>query len=101
MKTLQQINKTENMTHQEFVNKIGGESAKKLYALYDFAGENGLKVKVRTYPNACGDFCIFIYDKKVKPSYMVGFDGDFEDSKLTIDYCIGQSFEWIRKYRGV
>ena len=28
------------MTHQEFVNKIGSESAKKLYALYDFAGEN-------------------------------------------------------------
>ena len=32
------------MTHQEFVNKIGVESAKKLYALYDFAAENGLKV---------------------------------------------------------
>lgn len=89
------------MTHQEFVNKIGSESAKKLYVLYDFAGENGLKVKVRTYPNDCGDFCIFIYDKKVKSSYMVGFDGDFDSDKLTIDYCIEQSFEWIKKYRNI
>ena len=89
------------MTHQEFVNKIGVESAKKLYALYDFAGENGLKVKVRTYTNVCGDFCIFIYDKKVKNSYMAGFDGDFGDDKLTIDYCIGLSFEWIKEYRGL
>ena len=88
------------MTHQEFVNKIGSESAKKLYALYDFAGENDLKVKVRTYPNVCGDFCIFIYDKKVKSSYMVGFDGDFDSDKLTID-CIEQSFEWIKKYRNI
>ena len=90
------------MTHQEFVNKIGVESAKKLYALYDFAAENGLKVKVRTYTNVCGDFCIFIYDKKVKSSYMVGFDGEFDVSiGLTIDYCIDQSFAWIKEYRGV
>jgi hypothetical protein len=86
------------MTHQEFVNKIGSESAKKLYALYDLACENGLKVKVRTFANVCGDFCIFIYDKKVKSSYMVGFDGNFGDGKLTIDYCIGQAVEWINEY---
>ena len=88
------------MRHQEFVNKIGSESAKKLYALYDLGGENGLKVKVRTYPNVCGDFCIFIYDKSVKSSYMVGFDGNFEGS-LSIDYCINQAVEWIKKYRGI
>lgn len=87
------------MTHQAFVNKIGRESAKKLYALYDFASENGLKVKVRTYTNVCGDFCIFIYDKKVKPSYMVGFDGDFDTSyELTFDYCADEAFKWIREY---
>lgn len=89
------------MTHQKFVNKIGTESAKRLYALYDFAEENGLKVKVRTYPNDCGDFCIFIYDKEVKSSYMVGFDGDFDIDGLTIDDCIDMSFEWIRDYRKI
>ncbi len=87
------------MTHQQFVNKIGSESAKKLYALYDLAGENGLKVKVRTYPNVCGDFCIFIYDKAVKSSYMVGFDGDFAaEYHLSPDYCIEQAVKWIKKY---
>ena len=85
------------MTHQEFVNKIGSESTKKLYALYDLGGENGLKVKVRTYPNVCGDFCIFIYDKSVKQSYMVGFDGDF-DSETNVDYCIAESVKWIEDY---
>jgi len=89
------------MTHKEFVYKIGAESANKLYALYDFAAENGLKVRVRTYTSACGDFCIFIYDKKVQSSYVVGFDGNFEDDKLTIDYCIEESFEWIKEYRGI
>jgi hypothetical protein len=32
---------------------------------------------------------------------MVGFDGAFGSGKLTIDYCIDQSFEWIKKYRGL
>lgn len=87
------------MTHQEFVDRIGSESAKKLYALYDLGGENGLKVKVRTYPNVCGDFCIFIYDKSVRDSYIVGFDGCFDSQfKLTIDYCIDQSMRWIKDY---
>ena len=87
------------MTHQAFVNRIGSESAKKLYALYDLGSENGLKVKVRTYTNVCGDFCIFIYDKKVKSSYMVGFDGDFDSSYgLTFDYCVEEAFKWIREY---
>ena len=87
------------MTHQEFVNKIGPESAKKLYALYDYAGERGLKVKVRTYANNCGDFCIFIYDKRVKSSYMVGFDGCFDSLLLTPDYCIAQACYWIKNYK--
>ena len=87
------------MTHQELVKKIGSESAKKLYALYDFGGENGLKVKVRCVPNmVCGDFTIFIYDKRVKDSYMVGFDGSFDSEKLSFDYCVAQSFVWIREY---
>lgn len=88
------------MTLKELVNKIGSESKKKLDALFDFAEENGLKVKVRICPNVC-NFTIFIYDKKVKSTYMVGFDGNFDSDKLTLDYCIGQSFEWIKKYRGV
>lgn len=87
------------MTHQEFVKKIGSESAKKLYALYDLANENGLKVKVRTFTNVCGDFCIFIYDKKVKSSYMVGFDGDYESTMgFSIDYCIDEAVKWINEY---
>ena len=90
------------MTHKEFVKKIGENSAKKLYALYDLGAKNNLKVKVRTYTNVCGDFCIFIYDKSVKESYIVGFDGEFdESSKLTIDYCIDESVKWIDNYCNV
>ena len=39
--------------------------------------------------------------KKVKSSYIVCFVGYFSGCLQTFDYCIEQSFEWIRKYRGV
>ena len=87
------------MTYKDFEKKIGKENANKLNKLRVFAANGHLKVVVRKYPCACGDFCIFIYDKRVKPSYMVGFDGDFDTSTgCTIGKCIDQSFSWIKDY---
>lgn len=59
------------MTHKEIINKIDKESEEKLNDLCKMAEENNPQVKVRAKKN---DFTIFIYDKKIKQSYMVGFD---------------------------
>lgn len=82
-----------------FEYRIGYDSSKKLYSLEELAESNGLIVKVRTFSTDCSDFCIFIYDKNVKSSYMVGFDGCFNSRYgMTIDYCIFQSVKWIEDY---
>ncbi len=86
------------MNYKEFLKKIGEDSAKELTELCNFASKNGLKVKVRTFANNCGDFCIFIYDKAVKPSYMVGFDGYYNSEDLSINVCISYAFAWTIVY---
>ena len=86
------------MTYKEFLKKIGEDSAKNLTELCNSASKNGLKVKVRTFKNSCGDFCIFIYDKSVKSSYIVGFDGYYNSKDLSIDACIDYANSWLSIY---
>ena len=86
------------MTYKEFIKKIGEKNSKSLTELCDFASNNGLKVKVRTFKNNCGDFCIFIYDKSVKSSYIVGFDGYYNSKDLSIDACIDYANSWLSIY---
>lgn len=86
------------MTYKEFLKKIGEDSTKSLTELCNLASKNGLKVKVRTFENKCGDFCIFIYDKSVKSSYIVGFDGYYNSESLSIDVCISYAFAWVKVY---
>ena len=68
--------------------------------LKSVAKENGLEVRFHDHKTNMGDFCIFIYDKSVRKSYMVGFDGLWgivEYSKLSFDVCLRLAYNWIEK----
>ena len=64
------------------------------------AKENGLEVRFHGHRTNMGDFCIFIYDKSVRKSYMVGFDGLWgivEHSRLSFKSCLEKAYNWIDK----
>jgi hypothetical protein len=61
------------------------------------AKENGLEIRFRNHTTNMGDFCIFIYDKSVRKSYMVGFDGNWNSKKLTFNVCLRSAYNWIEK----
>ena len=64
------------------------------------AKENGLDVKFRNHTTNMGDFCIFIYAKSVRKSYIVGFDGLWgivEFSRLSFKSCLEKAYNWIEK----
>lgn len=65
--------------------------------LKTIAKENGLEVRFRNHTTNMGDFCIFIYDKSVRKSYMVGFDGNWNSKKLIFNVCLRSAYKWIEK----
>lgn len=67
---------------------------KKLKAV---AKKNGLEVRFHNHNTNAGDFCIFIYDKSVRKSYMVGFDGYWGSKTLPFDVCLRSAYNWIKK----
>jgi hypothetical protein len=63
------------------------------------AKANGLEVRFRDHKTNQGDFCIFIYDKSIRKSYMVGFDGLWEIiecSMLSFESCLNSAYYWIK-----
>lgn len=65
--------------------------------LKDIAKENGLEVRFRNHTTNMGDFCIFIYDKSVRKSYMVGFDGNWDSKVVPFNVCLHSAYNWIEK----
>ena len=65
--------------------------------LKKFAKENGLEIRFHDHKTNMGDFCIFIYDKSVRKSYMVGFDGSWGSKTLSFDVCLRSAYKWIEK----
>ena len=61
------------------------------------AKENGLEVRFRNHTTNMGDFCIFIYDKSVRKSYMVGFDGNWDSKVVPFNVCLRSAYKWIEK----
>ena len=61
------------------------------------AKKNGLEVRFHNHNTNAGDFCIFIYDKSVRKSYMVGFDGSWGSKTLPFDVCLRSAYNWIEK----
>ena len=65
--------------------------------LRDVAKANGLGIRFRDHKTNMGDFCIFIYDKSVRKSYMVGFDGSWTNKSLSFESCLRMAYKWIEK----
>ena len=61
------------------------------------AKDNGLEVRFHDHKTNMGDFCIFIYDKSVRKSYMVCFDGSWVSNTSPFDVCLRLAYNWIEK----
>ena len=61
------------------------------------AKANGLEVRFRDHKTNQGDFCIFIYDKSIRKSYMVGYDGNWKSDTPNFESCLRQAYRWIEK----
>lgn len=62
------------------------------------AEEKGLKLIFRNRNTNTGDFTFFIYDKDVKKSYLVGFDG-YWNSDPSFDKCLEMTKKFIENYK--
>ena len=69
----------------------------KIHELKAVAEVHGLKVRFHDHKTNMGDFCIFIYDKNVRKSYMVGFDGNWNSKVVPFDVCLKSAYNWIEK----
>lgn len=69
--------------------------------LKDLCKDKGLTIRFRDKANDAGDFTIFIYDKSVKPGYLVGYDGywDPKYSDLTFKKCAQLALKYINNYK--
>ncbi len=69
--------------------------------LKDLCKDKGLTIKFRDKESNAGDFTIFIYDKSVKPGYLVGYDGywDPKYSNYTFKKCAQLALEYINNYK--
>ncbi len=52
--------------------------------------ENGMSIRVNGVSNidACGEFCVFLYDKNVQKRYLVGYDGVWHGSQYGFYNCL-------------
>ena len=68
-----------------------------LKEIRELAKTKGMSVVMRNgrYPN---DFTIFIYDKRVKKSYLIGFDGNRTSQRLGLEQCCNQAKNYILNY---
>ena len=74
----------------------------KIQEVTNLAKEKGLKVVFRNKKMNTGDFCFFIYDKRKKSSYLVGYDGDWdakEDSNTSFESCYQDTLKFIEDYK--
>ena len=69
--------------------------------LKDLCKDKGLTIRFRDKKNDAGDFTIFIYDKSVQSSYLVGYDGYWNPkySDLTFKKCAQLALKYINNYK--
>lgn len=89
----------------EFIRNINEGKANqaqldKIKELEQYAKDKGYdKVVFRDKETNTGDFCIFLYNKKITPNrYCVGFDGSW-NGKFNFDYCLDQAYKYIDNYK--
>lgn len=69
----------------------------KIIELKAIAKTNGLEVRFHNYKTNMGAFCIFIYDKSIRKTYMVGFDGCWDFKSASFNRCLKDAYNWIEK----
>lgn len=80
------------------------DAKNKIAKLEKYAKEHGYdKIVFRDRTTNQGDFCIFLYNKKIQPKrYCVGFDGEWtakSDTQWNFDNCIQAAYEYIDSYK--
>lgn len=80
------------------------DAKNKVAELEKYAKEHGYdKVVFRDRTTNQGDFCIFLYNKKIQPKrYCVGFDGEWSakaDTQWNFDNCIQAAYKYIDSYK--
>lgn len=74
----------------------------KIHKAVQLGYKKGLQIIFRNRKTNAGDFCFFIYDKRKKSSYLVGYDGDWnakEDSNTSFDNCYQATLDYIEQYK--
>ena len=70
----------------------------KIEYIQNLAEEKGLEVKFRNKTTNAGDFAFFIYDKSALSSYLIAYDGSWDD-KDDFDNCYEQTIKYIENYK--
>ena len=67
--------------------------------LKDLCKDKGLTIRFIDKTNDAGDFTIFIYDKSVKSSYLIGYDGYWNPKHcdLTFKKCAQRALKYKKK----
>lgn len=66
----------------------------------ELAKNHKLEVRFRDKAMPSEDFCIFIYDKRVQKSAIVGFDGSWNGiAELNFARCYQEAVDFIENYR--
>lgn len=62
--------------------------------------ENGMSIRVNGVSNmdACGEFCVFLYDKNVQKRYLVGYDGVWHCSRYGFYNCLEDVSHYLDTY---
>lgn len=62
--------------------------------------ENGMGIRVKGVSkiDACGEFCIFLYDKNVQKGYLVGYDGVWHGSRYGFYSCLEDVSHYLDTY---
>lgn len=77
------------------------EKTRELYLrLRSKCSENGMSIRVNgaSKMDACGDFCIFLYNKNVQKRYLVGYDGVWHGGIYGFNSCLEQVLHYLDTY---
>jgi len=83
-----------------WLDKLDKKSRELYLRLRSKCLENGMSIRVNGVSNmdACGEFCIFLYDKNVQKDYLVGYDGVWYGSRVDFNYCLEEVEHYLDTY---
>lgn len=69
---------------------------KTIRELKEEAKSYGCNIRFSTRKTPCGDFHIFVYDKSLQDTYLVGYDGSFGGKTWNPERCVGLARHWLK-----